>query len=696
MKTLIKQFSCFIAMTIIGGMFFSCYMFERTNENDPKSPNYRPSKWSVTVTNAPSNLEEESNESRQIGIKLASIADSDFTLTVASSNAAITCSGASSVDLAFTPANSLVEQYVTLAAVTDPNAVSEWSTISITSEFTKEVSFNIRAVDKDAVNIVLSGSGTLAEGGTGTIGVKLTKDPVNEITVNLVSSIPGSVSLGSSSVVFTQANYGVVQNITTSGIEDANDVTETAIITATAPGLVDMTHDIATYDNDTTVVFGGATSVDELSTATITVKLSGNPGVQRIVDLSSSIPASLTISPDQLTFNPGDATTEQEVTVIGEEDANMTGESVVITASGAGVVTKTQSVSTVDVNAPMSASFSPSNGSSGIAPDANIVITFSEGVETADNGWSVVAGGITYSNLSNFALLSWSGDTQLTINPASDFTRGSQVVVGVSGFIASFDGYTFGSQNISYRIGTIVTYDGNTNTGGSPPTDGTANYSVGQTVTVLGQGTLTKTNYSFAGWNTQTDGKGTTYWNPQTFPMGTSNVTLYAKWTYNYSLRDTGPGGGLVFYDKGSYSNGWRYLEAAASDQSTAASWGDSTGNDCDSYLIPGADGTAVGTGNQNTIDIDNYCSSTLLAAHICINLVTGGYSDWFLPSKDELGLMYTQLKAYSVGGFSSGVYWSSSESGTNIYAWYYYFSDGSTGTTFKSNQYYVRAVRAF
>ena len=75
-----------------------------------------------------------------------------------------------------------------------------------------------------------------------------------------------------------------------------------------------------------------------------------------------------------------------------------------------------------------------------------------------------------------------------------------------------------------------ITYDGNGNTGGSVPVDST-NYSSGQTVTVLGNtGTLAKTGYLFTGWNTQSNGSGTTYTQGQTFAMGSSNVTLYAMW----------------------------------------------------------------------------------------------------------------------------------------------------------------------
>lgn len=74
-----------------------------------------------------------------------------------------------------------------------------------------------------------------------------------------------------------------------------------------------------------------------------------------------------------------------------------------------------------------------------------------------------------------------------------------------------------------------VTYEGNTNTGGSPPEDTTA-YSATDTVTVMDQGSLVKDDYTFAGWNTLANGTGTARAVSSTFEMGAANVILYAQW----------------------------------------------------------------------------------------------------------------------------------------------------------------------
>ena len=170
------------------------------------------------------------------------------------------------------------------------------------------------------------------------------------------------------------------------------------------------------------------------------------------------------------------------------------------------------------------------------------------------------------------------------------------------------------------------------------------------------------------------------------------------------AVGDTGPGGGIVFYvhANGTFACGetlnqnCTYLEAAPFGDEVQRTW--ATGGN-QSAAVSGADGTAIGTGEQNTADIvaqsGNVAATS--AAVYCSELVSGGQSDWFLPSKDELNLMYTNLHSAStpLGGFSSAFYWSSSEYGDG-YAWYQIFFLGIQGSTLKGSSYYVRPVRAF
>jgi hypothetical protein len=146
-------------------------------------------------------------------------------------------------------------------------------------------------------------------------------------------------------------------------------------------------------------------------------------------------------------------------------------------------------------------------------------------------------------------------------------------------------------------------------------------------------------------------------------------------------------GGGIIFYIDGT---GQHVLISSLSDQSAGAQWG------CPCMSIPGTS-TTIGAGQDNTMAIVNWCSTTGIAARICDDLVLNGYDDWFLPSKDELNQMYQQKTV--IGGFSSDWYWSSSEGttiGSDSYAWVQDFSIGTQDDLWKAFTFHVRAIRAF
>jgi len=156
-----------------------------------------------------------------------------------------------------------------------------------------------------------------------------------------------------------------------------------------------------------------------------------------------------------------------------------------------------------------------------------------------------------------------------------------------------------------------------------------------------------------------------------------------------YKIGDKGPAGGWIFYDNGSSTRGWRYLEAAATDQSEEAVWGG------DGAIASKSTAIEIGAGKANTNKIIKVFGNGSYAAKLCADYRGGGKNDWFLPSKNELNLMYTNLKAKGIGGFSDTDYWSSSEA-SEPYAWYQSFVDGSKDNNTKTNRLYVRAIRAF
>lgn len=142
--------------------------------------------------------------------------------------------------------------------------------------------------------------------------------------------------------------------------------------------------------------------------------------------------------------------------------------------------------------------------------------------------------------------------------------------------------------------------------------------------------------------------------------------------------------GGIIFYINDHGDEGY---VVAPYDQSTSADWG------CAGMVITGADGIGMGNGVQNSIDIINGCPTSGVAAEICSNLVLDGYSDWFLPSKGELEVIYQNLDPLGLGSFSVNSYWSSSEFDGNN-AWSFNFNTNTSSGVNKFSPYMVRAIR--
>jgi TolB-like protein len=117
-----------------------------------------------------------------------------------------------------------------------------------------------------------------------------------------------------------------------------------------------------------------------------------------------------------------------------------------------------------------------------------------------------------------------------------------------------------------------------------------------------------------------------------------------------YKIGDRGPGGGFIFFAE----NGV-YMECS--------------------------------------MDIGSYTWDQAVSA--AKNYKGGGFTDWHLPSRGELELMYKNLKQKGLGGFSESRYWSSNQSSDKL-AWYFSFINNSQGSVEKIATYSVRAVRTF
>lgn len=150
---------------------------------------------------------------------------------------------------------------------------------------------------------------------------------------------------------------------------------------------------------------------------------------------------------------------------------------------------------------------------------------------------------------------------------------------------------------------------------------------------------------------------------------GSSNIILQKKCeqTETFAIGAQGSGGGIVFYDKGSYSNGWRYMEVSTIDL-PFSEWG------CSSAAIASTS-SEVGKGFYNSVQVVNFhnslanyytnpgsCNALNDGTVISKTALLYNSKDWFEPSEQELLLIYQNLYSQNIGNINAAKYWSSTE----------------------------------
>ena len=248
-------------------------------------------------------------------------------------------------------------------------------------------------------------------------------------------------------------------------------------------------------------------------------------------------------------------------------------------------------------------------------------------------------------------------------------------------------------------------------------TSGTVVYTETQTPTTNANGLVSIEIGGGSGFNTIDWANGPYFIETKTDPAGGTNYTItgtsqllsvpYALYAANAGTATGGGnfthyigeeyGGGVIFHlwkDNAGVEHG---LIVALTDQSISQAWSNVTSAEI------GTSAQSSWDGLSNSNSIVGQAGHTSSAAKLCLDLVSGGQSDWYLPSIQELNMLwnnyYTVTRALSqISGatqLSNSVYWSSSERNYN-YAWSFYFYDGTTDYLTKYTAFCVRAVRAF
>ena len=192
--------------------------------------------------------------------------------------------------------------------------------------------------------------------------------------------------------------------------------------------------------------------------------------------------------------------------------------------------------------------------------------------------------------------------------------------------------------------------------------------------------------------------------------MGSTQLLSVPYALYAKQVSGGGNGGSFIHYIGESFGGGvvfhlWRDSQGIEhglivdkEDISVAQGW-----SNVNSILIgPAAQSSWDGSGNSNSITVQT--GHTFSAALSCTNSTNGNQNDWYLPSIDELNLLWqnrfnvnktlSQLSGANVIPLSAN-YWSSTEYSNNL-AWCFFISTGNASNSDKSIGLRVRAIRAF
>lgn len=304
----------------------------------------------LQISATPTTLTVAEGATGTVAVKLTAPPTADVVVNVLSSRpAAGTVSVAS---LTFTALNFDTAQDVVITGTEDNDLANETFTVTLSSMGLSPVVVNVSVTDNDTQAITVTPMAlTINEGGTGTFTARLAFQPTGTVTVTAVSSNTQGATISPSALTFTPANYATPQTITVTGVQDANLVDESAIITLTSAGASASVVNVTVTDDDTQNIVVSPASIvvtEGGTTGSFTVALTQQPSANVQVSVTSNDTAAVTVSPATLTFTPANYNTPQTIAVTGVQDTNTVSETVTVSVAATGLTTRTVTVTTTD------------------------------------------------------------------------------------------------------------------------------------------------------------------------------------------------------------------------------------------------------------------------------------------------------------------------------------------------------------
>ncbi|HNF26262.1 MAG TPA: Ig-like domain-containing protein [Leptospiraceae bacterium] len=410
--------------------------------------------------------------------------------------------------LKFEPSNYNIPQTVTVEALEDADSVSETSFISVGADNLEKSVYTVKTLDNDKTLLFSLPSLSVNEGSVQQVNVSLSEPPEQETVIYFSSSRPSSIQVNPASVTVNPYNWNLPIILDVSALQDANYISEAAVISASSVLHQTASLNVSSVDDEVqAILVSGATTVTEGSNGIIKVRLAQPPTGTISVNLSSSY-SKLQIANPVLYFTPLNYSTDQNVTLVGQQDADKDSSVVSITASTPGITSAVYPVIFLDNDTGIQITPSAPSIREGSSGSMQVVLNGDPGIPRTVNLSSSLPSLSLGSVILSFDSSNWNIPQTVSLLAVEDIDHNSDIpsvsgsgtgLISTSSSITVFDNDTraviTGSSSV-YEGGSILL---NVQLSGNPinPVSVTATSS-NTSASTVSPGTL---NFTSANWN---------------------------------------------------------------------------------------------------------------------------------------------------------------------------------------------------